>query len=528
MRLIDFYPMKGCYAPGSPVDLQVEMSLSQPRRVQATLEIFHFSQSAGRLSTVWDLPAGEHSLPLRWTPPSGAQQGYGAHLNLTCLPEGPSAAAQTAFDVLANWTRFPRYGFLCDFFPNRSNIAETLGSLARHHINGLQFYDWQYRHDQLTAPSEEFIDPLGRALSLVTIRDLIQSAHAHGMAAMPYLAVYGASIQFWRQHPDWGLYDADGKPHTFEDFLGIMNPAAGGPWVQHLLDQCAQTLQALPWDGLHVDQYGEPKQVWNAAGVPVDLALAFHQFIHSLKTAHPGAAVTFNAVGNWPIEALASAPEDFVYIEIWPPTPRFRDLKDITLNARRLSENRPVIIALYLPASQPANLLLADALIISAGGARIELGEEQRLLADPYFPKHQPLDTPTLAALRRYHDFQVRYAEWLGPSAAHLELEDISAPAGVEITCRESESGLAVCLVNLGSAPDPFWTEAQPFPPVQTAIEVSLPVRRPVARVLAASPDGPDLSARLVAFQHKDGRLRVSLPELRVWTTIFIEFEETN
>ncbi len=74
-------------------------------------------------------------------------------------------------------------------------------------------------------------------------------------------------------------------------------------------------------------------------------------------------------------------------------------------------------MALYLPADRPTNIRLADALIFSCGGSRIELGEGERLLADPYFPKHQPLTPELRTTLRRYYDFAVRYGEWLGPAA---------------------------------------------------------------------------------------------------------------
>jgi dextranase len=148
--------------------------------------------------------------------------------------------AATAFDVLSSWTDFPRYGFLTDFSASRADPEPVLEKLTRFHINGLQFYDWQYRHDQLLAPSEEYIDLLGREMSLASLRKLVDAAHQHGMATMPYLAIYAASADFWRTHPDWALYDEAGNPIAFgENFLGLMDPSTGSSWSQHLLSEGA-------------------------------------------------------------------------------------------------------------------------------------------------------------------------------------------------------------------------------------------------------------------------------------------------
>src|SRR4030095_13714023 len=107
------------------------------------------------------------------------------------------------------------YGFLADFSASRLDPDMVLKKLTRFHVNGLQFYDWQYRHDQLLSRTETYIDPLGREMSLASVRALVHAAHRHGMAAMPYLAIYAASAEFWRSHPDWALYDQVESPIAF-------------------------------------------------------------------------------------------------------------------------------------------------------------------------------------------------------------------------------------------------------------------------------------------------------------------------
>src|SRR4030095_7675836 len=95
-----------------------------------------------------------------------------------------SLYAVSAFDVLSKWTDFPRYGFLTNFSASRADPETVLKKLTRFHIHGLQFYDWQYRHDQLIAPTEEYVDPLRREMSLASVRMLVDVARQHGMVAM--------------------------------------------------------------------------------------------------------------------------------------------------------------------------------------------------------------------------------------------------------------------------------------------------------------------------------------------------------
>ena len=448
--------------------------------------------------------------------------------------------AESAFDVLDSWTSFPRYGFLSDFAPGVEDVEAALESLAMYHINGLQFYDWQFRHDSLLPPTELFEDPLGRELSLGKIRSYIQFAHQFGMAAMPYLAVYAASLGFWREHAKWALYDEQGEALSFVDFLGLMDPTAGRPWSIHLLNECKKVLAALPFDGLHVDQYGEhfgdedgkPKKVFDAWGTAVDIPEAFSQFIHSLRAAHPMVPVTFNAVGNWPIAALAAAPQDFVYIEIWPPSTSYLDLVEIVLNARRLSGDKAVIIALYLPASRTANIRLADALIFSSGGARIELGDKERLLSDPYFPNHQALSPELKAVLRRYYDFAVRYQELFGPAIGSVPISplivqpSLQVPEGIWYAVRQSPGRLTVCLVNLYGLNEPRWDIDHTEPQVQKNGRLTLFSDQCMRQVLWATPDSHDSSLRPIDWQLVEKRLEVNLPELIYWAILVFELDE--
>ena len=526
MRLIDVYPIRGMFTPGEPVRFVAEVEAESAVAASLRLSITHLASTVATLIHPLRLAPGLQKVVLDWPAPSVAPRGYGAQAEVLDEAGRRLASASTAFDVLPSWTAFPRYGFLTDFSPGRADAASMVEALARFHLNGLQFYDWQYRHERLLPPSTDYFDPLGRQLSLRVVGEFIEAAHTHGMAAMPYLAVYAASVEFWHAHPEWALYDAERRPIAFgQDFLGLMDPTPGGPWARHLLAECGRSLSALPFDGFHVDQYGDPKAAFDAAEQPVDLPAAFVGFVAALKAAHPRAAVLFNAVGNWPIEALVASPQDFAYIEVWPPSTAYRDVQRIVAGARAMSGGKPVVIALYLPADRAANIRLADALIFSGGGSRIEIGEGERLLADPYFPKHQPLSPELKEALRRYYDFAVRYGDLIGPGGGVSTDPLVHTPPGVRAVSRSGHGWLTVCLINMTGLDGARWDEAHPNPVPLADISVRVAVGRPVHEVWWASPDRDQPELRPAAWESEAQSICARLPYLDFWAILAFQLD---
>jgi dextranase len=102
--------------------------------------------------------------------------------------------------------------------------------------------------------------------------------------------------------------------------------------------------------------------------------------------------VIFNAVGNWPVETVAPADQDAVYIEVWEPYLDFMDLHRLVAGAEKLGGGKPVIIAAYIHPERVANVRLANAIIFASGGYHLELGEPGAMLADAYFPRFGLMD----------------------------------------------------------------------------------------------------------------------------------------
>ena len=525
MRLLNLYPKKGFFLPGERIELQAEIISEGAETGLLRLTIFHLASQVEALAFPVRASGGRQRVAVAWEAPPSAVRGYGVEAELLDAAHSQVGQLATAFDVLPSWTASPRYGFLTDFTPQRQDVEESIERLARFHLNGLQMYDWQFRHDRLLPPEERYVDPLGRPLSLDTVRRFIEAARQRGMATLAYLAIYAASFPFWRSHPDWALYDAEGHPIPFgDDFLGLMDPSPGGPWAEHLLAECGRALGALAFDGLHIDQYGQPREGYNAAGEPVDLPGAFAAFIRSAKERWPRRAVLFNAVENWPA-SLNAAPQDFHYIELWLTAHSYRELREVVRQARAQSGGKPVVVALYLPPERPANIRLANAILSVMGSSRIELGENGRLLTDPYFPKHQPIPAELASVLRRQYDFCVRYGELIGPSARLVDME-VSAPESVWWAARQAPGWLALGLVNMKGLEEARWDEAHPPPSPLRDLPIRLRCPERVQRVYWASPDRQQIGLERLDSEWSGGEVRVQLPSLDYWSMLALELAE--
>jgi dextranase len=548
--LLDVRPDKASYRPGQTVRLIASLDGLTEAEVRIVASIAFLTEEVAALTRTALLTA-RATVTLAWTPPPIAPRGYGVDVKVLDRNDRPLATASTAFDVLESWTQAPRYGFLTDFAPSRTNVDETMQWLTRYHINGLQFYDWMYRHDQLLPPGEIFDDPLGRQLSLATIRRLIDAAHAHGIAAMPYTAAYAASLPFFERHPDWALFDADGKPIPFgNDFLMFMNPTPHAPWAQHLLNQFSAVLDETAFDGIHLDQYGDPKVAYDADGNRVDLAQALPNLIDLTReaavTVRHNAAVVFNCVGNWPIKGAARSQQDLMYIEVWPPKTLFTDLHSLIVEAQVLSCGKPVVLAAYIDPAQVRSIRLADAVILASGGAHIELGEPGAILADPYFPNYGRMSDDLSQVIRHYCDFAVRYEDVLAINTrdatptheGRIAVKGYSTEA--ERPCnkvwpivREGTDTIGLSLINLLELDSAEWIGVLTAdPPYQKDLIVGLSLDRPVRRVWWATPDGDHPRGQDLEFSTERGQgcttVSFRVPWLAYWDLVVLELERVS
>jgi len=428
-------------------------------------------------------------------------------------------------------------------------------------LDVVQFYDWMWRHYALMPPSDEFTDALDRQLSLRVVRDKVRACRERGMAALGYAAVYGAEPEYALAHPDEMLYDAGGEPYSLEKLFYIMNIHRGNPWRTRILDEMARAVRDVLFDGLHLDQYGFPKDQTfgpKPRATPYDLSEDFPPFIDdarvAVREARAGTRVIFNAVGNWPIETVAPTTQDATYIEVWPPYDGYADLQTLILDARRLAPAKQVILAAYLTPLKGATgdkLLAAEAAtrltsaaIWANGGFHLLMGERDAALCDPYYPAYATMAPAFARVMRRYYDFVVRYENALadsrlvtatgarGREAVRVEgiaTSPVAEPGTVWTVTRAMPGLHTVSLINLRGATEATWNTPQPTPLSLHDVEVEVRVDGIVRTAFAASPDGESLHAiPLAAHPVQRGAstwVDVRLPRLDYWSLIVVKTE---
>ncbi len=555
MNILDLQFNKAFYRPGETVHitLRIESEPDQPVKARIKTSITHLTDLIGQTEDEITLQSGIQTVHFTFLPPKETPRGYGWDVQIVSLQGKMLASTWAAFDVLDRWTQTPRYGFLSDFVPNRKDIDQTIEILTRYHINGLQFYDWMYRHEQLLTSQEPYVDLMGRTLSRQTVDAMIASAHEHSIAAMPYTAIYGASLAFYRQHPDWAIYNAVKEPYLLgTNFMAYMDPRPSSLWSQHLLDQFDQVLEQTDFDGIHLDQYGDPKKAYDAQGNLFDLDVPIAQMIDETKihvNAHrPEGAVVFNAVTNWPIYTVAPSSEDFVYIEVWPPYTGFKDLHSLITGAQKIGKGKPVVLAAYVDPAYEQNVRLMEATIFASGGGHIELGERETgvglgtpgMLAEPYFPKYKTMSDDLAQAVLRDYDFSVRYQEVIGPQTRdatqdfqdRITIDRVSTAHGtiadkVWPIVRQGNGFISLNLVNLLGINQTEWAQPVPKPPTPlTNFQLYISgIQKKVARAWLASPDNEDISPQSLAFTQTEGNLTIDIPSLAYWDMVVIEWK---
>lgn len=467
-----------------------------------------------------------------------------------------NSAWEGAFDVVADPRQVIRYGFLSDFSSDDGG-TDDITWMRDLHINAVQFYDWMYRHDALIPPDTKFSDPMGRDMDLNIIREKIIGCKALGIRPIAYGAIYAATRKTFETHPQWGMYTMDGQPMTFANWLYYMNVSSDCGWSDHILEEYRKAM-AFGFSGIHMDTYGFPKRVWDYNGHPVELASAFAKLIDRTAQIARGedvyGGVIFNAVNNWPMEAVAKTQQDAVYIEVWPPNDTYHDLYTLIREAR-LCSGKPVVLAAYLQPFQEENTLGAErafrfswAAISASGGTQLVLGEYQSALQDSYYASYAELRPNFLPVVQKYCDFLVRYADLLyndkgtdtSKTASGGINEDICFES--ESCCfsadgrsdtvwtiiRETGSRLTIHLINLRGN-DGRWNTAKMEPKPAERIRVHLRLDRPVNGFYCATPDGDSLQAERLPYSCRStdqGRIyTVDVPSVQYWTAIWASLE---
>lgn len=539
---------KAAYRPGEAVAL----SLNRSAAAQARVRYKHLGRVVAE--------AAVSGSSWRWTPPAADFQGYLAELYQVADGEETVLAA-VAIDVSSDWTRFPRYGFLSDFGKKDAPaMQQVIAELNRHHINGLQFYDWHYAPHQMlpasaASPPPSWTNIFGAEVQLATVAGYIRAAHERNMRAMFYNLIFGALkdagaagvADEWYLFTDPNRRTRDrhplGPPFVSDIFLvDPANPA----WQAYLGREVDRVYAALEFDGFHMDQLGERGRLYRYDGRPVDLAASYEGFIRAMQQRHPGKANVLNAVNQYGQPGIARAPTPFLYTEVWAPNESYADLARIIQENDALSGGQKnTVLAAYVNYGladregvfNTPSVLLADAVIFAFGGAHLELGEH--LLGKEFFPNDNlAMRTDLKKALVSYYDFLVAYQNLLRDggtfntprltSSGALPLAAWPAqPGRIAFVGKEVGNRQVIHLLNFTDATTMSWRDdagIQAYPTERKDLPFTLATDRPVERIWYATPDQELGASRELQFSRSANEVSFALPFLKYWSMVVVEY----
>lgn len=366
----------------------------------------------------------------RWVAPLEDFTGYYGKVSLY---DGNNIIDVKSFglDVSSNWSFNPRYGYLSKYNNlDENEISEILNELSKYRINGLQFYDWQYKHNVPYDSNLSTWYEISNKLVDSEIIDLyINEAHSRNVKTMNYNLIFGAYDGFENDGVsiEWGLYK-DSSHNTLDyhplpslwatSKLYLMDPNNIN-WRQYILEKEMEVFNRFDFDGWHMDQLGNRGYTFAYDGTRVDLQDSYSDFINYMSD-ELNKSIVFNIVNNYGmLDILNNNNIDFVYTELWDNY-TYNELAN-TIKIYRNISNKSVVVAAYMNYdlsdtagyfNTPA-IILTNSTIFSYGGTHIELGDHG-MLGNEYFPNDNLKMTDELKnILQEYYNFQVAYENLL-------------------------------------------------------------------------------------------------------------------
>ena len=364
------YTDKSTHEPGKQATITAEAS---------TGGTVHFSVShLGTEIDSGDATVENGKATWTYTTPSEDGQGY-----LVTATGRDGTHAETAIDASTSWTRFPRMGYLSHFKPTApegtdghttyeaflfQKPQDYIDKLSRdYHINALQYYDWQYRHEQPVARGD-LADkwPLwyrDTYASKKTITDYIQDAKNANMGSLAYSMAYAANDNYdtntikdeWRLREDNGSYwvrdlgeqwwvptpKGVDKPKSHQFMMNVNNE----DWRTYITGQYKTQKTEFKFDGTHIDTLGQTSKK-DASGNPVDLTDGLAALVDDTYK-NVGGQVGINLPDGAGSEKINKASAAYMYTELWDHNETNAQVASYLQSARNNAGNKPQIVAAY-------------------------------------------------------------------------------------------------------------------------------------------------------------------------------------
>lgn len=540
---------KACYAPGE----SVVFSLSQMPGASAVMVRYrHMGETIEEhvlSSTQWT-----------WRPPTQDYRGY-----LVDLYVGDSVYASVAVDVSSTPEKFVRNGFLSAYGNlSQKEIMTVVNSLNRFHINYVQFQDWHWKHHRplagtTTLPMDVWTDIISRNCYRSTVDAYISAAHERNMKCLFYNLLYGALNDAHEDgvSRDWYVF-SDRQHNTpvfhplsspFKSAIYVVNPN-NKAWQTYLGEKNNDVYQVFDFDGWQIDQLGPQGKVYDYNGNSISLIDGFAPMIEYSKELQPQKRLVMNAVGQYGQDKISKTPVDFLYTEVWDkPTNRgYTVLSDVITKNYALSGGKATVLAAYMDYNHgikgrgyfnTPGVLMTTAAAHAWGGTILQMGEH--MLCNEYFPNSNlSMHGDLYRAMIAYYDFITAYenllrdgGEWFGVDVESMDKQcafnQWPAVKGQVATVGKVQEGRDIIhLLSYRNAVHLDWCDTnanQGEPDLLTNLSVRLPAKMQPAHVYVATPDANFSVAQELDFDYADGMLTLTVPSLKYWTMLWIEYE---
>ncbi|NWJ50363.1 MAG: cycloisomaltooligosaccharide glucanotransferase [Bacteroidetes bacterium] len=543
---------KACYKPNEQVTFNIDNHLPATTKIRYKyLNETIYETSLNGLTWNWKVPSDDfkgYMIDL-YDIINGAEKIYGS----------------IAVDVSSSWSHFPRYGFLSKYPKLADSEMEiVMNNLNRYHINGIQFYDWEYKHHlplagTNTNPFSIWKDIMNRDTYLSTVKQYINLSHQHGMMAMFYNLGFGALNDAYYDgvSEQWFLYTD--KNHVnrdqfnlpcppFKSNIYLLDPSNIG-WQNYIGAKNNDVYSVFNFDGFHIDQLGDRgKALFTYTGNTINLDEAYPSLIESMKRTASDKKLVMNAVNQYGQQGIVSKPVEFLYTEVWSPNEGYKNLADIITANDALSNNsKKTVLAAYMNydlANNPGyfntpGVLLTDAVIFAFGGSHLELGEH--MLSKEYFPNENlQMNNDLKTSLSKYYDFLVAYENLLRDggifnnptitsSGNQLQLANWPPQSGkVAVIGKDFSSKQVLHLINFANAISFDWRDkngTQTIPKTIQNCTLYFSTNKTVSKVWYASPDVNFGTSSKLAFTQSGNQVSFILPSLQYWDMIVIEYQ---
>ncbi|MCO6472316.1 MAG: T9SS type A sorting domain-containing protein [Melioribacteraceae bacterium] len=545
---------KARYSNGETVNIKIELEeIGNTHSI--IIEVYHLAQLLDQINYT-SITTDE--IIFEWLPPEDDFKGYLVSVKLleqSLLLENKFIAV----DVSSDWSKFPRYGFLSDYSElSDEQIQMTVEKLNRYHINGIQFYDWHWKHHVPLKgtpenPAEYWLDIANRTNYLSTINRYIEAAHSKNMTTLAYNLLYGAMEDAWQDgvQEDWYLFkdqfhfEKDEIDLSFwGHYLYVMNTSSSG-WNDYIYSKMNDVFDAINFDGWHIDQLGDRGTRYDYTGSIVQIDQSFSSYlIEASETLNK--KLVMNAVNQYGYKQIADSPVDFLYSEVWYPNDTYFELANIIgQNFNYSSGTKNTVLAAYINHDLSGNqgyfntpsVLLVDAVIFAFGGAHIELGEH--MLGHEYFPNNNLAMSQELEEkIVDYYDFLTAYQNLLRdertffvPSITSGFIYEIKPwpPSIGKISTIgvKTENEEIIHLINFAGTSTLYWQDnegTQTEPILFENIEINIDVEKIPESIWIASPDFKNLTPQELQFEKDADKITVTIPKLYYWSMLVLDY----